>query len=90
LDNILLTDDEAVAKEWAEKTLTSIKGEKAAYDKAEEERKAELAKNKDSKKEGENDDVESEELDGDHDDDAEGEGDLDDEENNEDHVHDEL
>jgi len=68
-DNILVTDDEATAQEWAEKTLTQIKGEKEAYNKAEEERKAELAKNKeDAAKNGEvpeDDDSEDQDLDAD-------------------------
>jgi len=83
-DNILVTDDEATAQEWAEKTLTQIKGEKESYDKAEEERKAELAKNKEeAAKNGEvpEDDSEDQDL----------EADLEEASPEDaDHVHDEL
>jgi len=39
-DNILITDDEAVADKWAEETKETREGEKKVFDKQEEERKA--------------------------------------------------
>jgi len=39
-DNILVTDSVEEAKKWADKTTKTQEGEKKAFDKAEEERKA--------------------------------------------------
>jgi len=39
-DNFLVTDDVEAAKEWAEKTLKTREGEKAAFDKDKEEKRA--------------------------------------------------
>jgi len=49
-DNVLVTDDVAEAKKWAEKTLKQREGEKSMFDKQEEERKK---KEEDERKERE-------------------------------------
>jgi len=70
-DNFLLTDSVETAASWAEKTLKTREGEKAAYEKDKEERKAAAASKSTDEDAGDVDgeDVDVEELDHDHDDD---------------------
>jgi len=79
-DNILVTDDVNVANEWAQKTVKTQEGEKAAHAKSEEERKAKAAEKKDD------DDDDDHDHDHDHDEDDEDEIDV----GEDDHGHDEL
>jgi len=60
-DNILVTDDMEEANKWAEKTKKTQEGEKKAFDKAEEERKAKEEAERKAREEAEKDEEKEEE-----------------------------
>jgi len=69
-DNFLVTDSEDTAKEWAERTIKQREGEKAAYEKDREEKKAAAASKAAENPTPEADDLEGADIDlEDHDDD---------------------
>jgi calreticulin len=61
-DNILVTDSLEEANQWAEKTKKTQEGEKKAFDKAEEERKANEEAERKAREESEKDEEKEEEL----------------------------
>jgi len=82
-DNFLVTDDEAVAQEWAAKFEKQKEGEKAAYD-------AKKNEKKDDDKDDDKDDSDENDHDHDHGHDHDDDDDDDDESKQADVLHDEL
>jgi len=67
-DNILITDDAAEAEKWANLTKKTQEGEKKAFDKAEEERKAKEEEERKNAKEDESEEEHDHDHDHDHED----------------------